>query len=218
MLYYEFCKIFINSFFIEQFRWQPLKIVSSLYGWPLWDCSKAPLNLDFPDYFYNYIWWATFANWNPNSVSVICGVTWCAFVHHLPCHKKGSDINCAKLWTFFCKFYVLSIKFSCTAPFTLLKLLQSWFHPSASSVFNPVKFKARFLFCDCLSLLFIDAHSVFCSVSYSRSFHPHYRYDQSHCVHLKVPQVGRFLLPLSLLPDLSDSMARNLLHISLQIS
>ena len=52
-----------------------------------------------------------------------------------PAIRKGSDRNnCIKLWTLFCKFYVLLIKFNRAAPFFLLKLLQSWFHPSASSV------------------------------------------------------------------------------------
>ena len=43
------------------------------------------------------------------------------------------------------------------------------------------------------------SHSVFCSVSHRRSFYCHYRHEQSHCVHLKVIQVGGFLLHLSLL-------------------
>ena len=84
--------------------------------------------------------------------------------------RNGFDINCIRLWTFFCKFYMLSIKFNYAAPFSLLKLLQIWFHLSASlfdpfvsflclrlfnisytcprHAFDPVKCKARFLFCD----------------------------------------------------------------------
>ena len=95
----------------------------------------------------------TFANWNPNSVSVIYA-TWFVFVHHLPFHKKGIWYKLRQALDIFCEFYVLSIKFNYAAPFSLLKLLQSWFHPSLSSVLDPVK--ARFLFCDCLSLLFIN--------------------------------------------------------------
>ena len=116
-----------------------------------------------------------------------------------PAIRKGSDVNCVKLWTFFCKFYLLSIKSSYAAPFSLLKLLQSWFHPSASSVFDPVKFKARFLFCDCLSLLFINTPLSILLRFSSSKFLPSLSSSQSHCVHLKVLQVGRFLLPLSLL-------------------
>ena len=33
---WEFSKIFKNTFFKEQFRWLPLKIVSSLFAWSLW--------------------------------------------------------------------------------------------------------------------------------------------------------------------------------------
>ena len=141
----------------------------------------------------------TFANWNPNSVSVICGVTWCTFVQHFPCHKKGIWYKLLQALDIFCKFYVLSIKFNYAAPFSLLKLLQSWFHPSASSVFDPVKFKARFLFCDCLSLLFINTPLSILLRFSSSKFLPSLSSSQSHCVHLKVLQVGRFFMPLSLL-------------------
>ena len=87
--------------------------------------------------------------------------------------RNEFDINYVKRWTFFCKFYILSIKFNYAASFSQLKL-QSWFHPSAGSfdlwatfllvflclrlfhisficpqeVFDPVKCKARFLFDD----------------------------------------------------------------------
>ena len=117
-----------------------------------------------------------------------------------PAIRKGSDRNnCIKLWTLFCKFYVLSIQFIRAAPFFLLKLLQSWFHPSASSVFDPAKFKARVCFATAFHCCLLIPHSVFCSVSHRQSFHPHYRHDQNHCVHLKVLQVSRFLLPLFIL-------------------
>ena len=72
----------------------------------------------------------TFVNWNRQSVSVICGVTW--FIIR-PTIWNKFDIVCIKLWAFFCKFYMLSIKFNYAAPFCLLKLFQSWFHPSARS-------------------------------------------------------------------------------------
>ena len=118
---------------------------------------------------------------------------------------------------------MLPIKFNYATPFFLLKPLQSWFHPLESS-FDPlgtfllvlcafacltflpfvhdtflIKWKARFLFCDCLSLLFVDTPLSVLQCFSSSSFHPHYRHGQSHCVHLKVIQVGGFLLLLSLL-------------------
>ena len=116
-----------------------------------------------------------------------------------PAIGKGSDVNCVKLWTFFCKFYLLSIKSSYAAPFSLLKLLQSWFHPSASSVFDPVKFKARFLFCDCLSLLFIDTPLSLLQCFSSSKFSPSLSSWPKTLRAFEVLQVGRFLLPLSLL-------------------
>ena len=96
--------------------------------------------------------------------------------------RKGSDINCVKLWTFFCKFYVLSTKFNYAAPFSLFhRPSVSSFDPLATfllvffvclwlfnissicprDVFDSVKCKARFLFFDCLSLLLIDANQCF---------------------------------------------------------
>ena len=60
--------------------------------------------------------------------------------------RNGFDINCIRLWTFFCKFYMLLIKFNYAAPFSLLKLLQIWFHPSASLFNTFVRFLClRFL-------------------------------------------------------------------------
>ena len=50
----------------------------------------------------------TLVNCNHNSVSVICGVTWCVFALLLSYHKNGFDINCVKPWIFFCKFYVIN--------------------------------------------------------------------------------------------------------------
>ena len=89
-----------------------------------------------------------------------------------PTIRNGFDINYVRLKTFLCKFYMLSIKFNYVPPFSLLKLLHSWFHPPVSLfdpfvsflclrlfnisstcpryVFDPVKCKARFLFCDAL--------------------------------------------------------------------
>ena len=120
---------------------------------------------------------------------------------------------------------MLSIKFNYAAPFSLLKLIQSSFYPSASS-FDPlatflvvfctfrcltflpfvrktflIKWNVKPDFCfatvfHCCSLI---PHSVFSSVSHRRSFHPHYRHDQSRSLHLKVLQFGCFRLPLSLL-------------------
>ena len=74
----------------------------------------------------------TFVKWNRKSVSVICRVTW--FIIR-PTIWNEFDIVCIKLWAFFFsfKFYMLSVKFNYAAPFSLLKLFQSWFHPSARS-------------------------------------------------------------------------------------
>ena len=162
--------------------------------------------------------------WNRKSVSVICRVTW--FIIR-PTIWNEFDIVCIKLsaFFFFCKFYMLSVKFNYAAPFSLLKLFQSWFHPSARSfdllatfllvflclrlfnissicsrdVFDPVKCKARDFFVAAFHCCLLISHSVFYSVSHRRSFYPHYCHEQSHCVHLKVLQVNSgFLLPLSL--------------------
>ena len=129
--------------------------------------TSTQMSLDVPDYFENLIWWVTwFVKWYGTSFNEICGLTWCIFVHHLPYHKNYTWYTYFKLWIFFRKFCMLSIKFNYAAPFFLLRLVQSCFHSSASSfdifsissrdVFDPVKCKALFLFCDCLSLSFID--------------------------------------------------------------
>ena len=71
-----------------------------------------------------------FVKWNRKSVSVICRVTW--FIIR-PTIWNEFDIVCIKLWAFFGKFYMLSIKFKYAAPFSLLKFFQSCFHPLARS-------------------------------------------------------------------------------------
>ena len=70
-----------------------------------------------------------------------------------PTIRIGFDIVCVKLWSYFCKFGMLSIKFNYAAPFSLLKLVQSSFYPSASS-FDPL---ATFLvvFCTFRCLTFL---------------------------------------------------------------
>ena len=120
-------------------------------------------------------------NCNHNSVSVICGVTWCVFALLLSHHKNGFDINCVKPWTFFCKFYVINkVQLRCSifsikassklVPFaspvsSFEAIFWLVFCASCFLAFlpfllemssDPVKFKARFSFCDCLLLLFID--------------------------------------------------------------
>ena len=122
-------------------------------------------------------------------MSIICGEMCCIFAHHLPYHKNGFNLNFVRLWTFFLHailhaFYMQLIKFSYEARFSLLKLLQSCFHPSASLFdsfvsfscrrlfsissiclrhdFDYVKCKARFLFCDGLHCHLLR---IFCSVS-----------------------------------------------------
>ena len=123
-------------------------------------------------------------NWDRNFVSIICGEMCCIFAHHLPYHKNGFNLNFVRFWTFFCmQFYMQSIKFSYEAQFSLLKLLQSCFHPSGSLFdsfvsfsclrlfsissiclrhdFDYVKCKAWFLFCDGLHCHLLR---IFCSV------------------------------------------------------
>ena len=205
----EFCKIFKNAFLQSNsggclWKWCHHNLADHFK-----DCSKVPLNLDFHDYF-----------WKLNLMSDICEVksqiNECNLqsnvVHHSPYHMKW-------IW------YSLPVKFNYAAPFSLLKLFQSWFHPSARSF----DLLATFLLVFCvfgyltflpfvretflilwnvkrgifLRLLFIavcwNLTQCFCSVSHRRSFSPHYRHEQSHCVHLKVLQASGFLLPLSLL-------------------
>ena len=165
----------------------------------------------------------TFANWNPNSVSVICGVTWYVFVHHLPCHKKGIWHKLRQALDIFMQILPAINKVHYTAPFSLLKLLQSWFHLSASSVFDPVKFKARFLFCDSLSLLFIDTPLSLLQCFLSSKFSPSLS-SWPKTLRAFESSSGWSFSPAFIrsqvfsFPDLSGSVARNLLHISLQIS
>ena len=124
--------------------------------------------------------------------------------------------------------------------FILLKLLQSWFHLSVSSfeplatfcflslrlfnissirprdVLDPVKCKARFLFCDCLSLLSIDTQ-CFALFLIFEAF-------TLISVYLKVRSSGWLFSPAFIPPEVFstpdfNSMAHlDLLHISLQIS
>ena len=61
----------------------------------------------------------TFINWNRNFVSIICGVTWCIFVHDLPYHNKWICYKLRQALDIFCKFYMLSI----TSSITLLRFL-----------------------------------------------------------------------------------------------
>ena len=219
----EFCKIFKNAY------------LQSSYGCYLWkwchhnlaehfeDCNKIPLNLDLHDYF-----------WKLNLMSDICEmkshISECNLqsnvVHHSPYHMKWIWYSLHQaLGIFFCKFYMLSVNVNYAAPFSLLKLLESWFHPSARSsdllatflsvfcVFGYLTFlpfvretflilwnvKRGVFFATAFNCCLLISHSVFCSVSHRRRFYPHYRNEQSHCVHLKVLQVSGFLLPLSLL-------------------
>ena len=57
--------------------------------------------------------------------------------------------------------------------------------------------KRGFCFATAFHCCLLIPQSVFCSVFHRRSFHPYYCHDHSHCVHLNVFQIGRFLLPLS---------------------
>ena len=77
--------------------------------------------------------------WKLNLMSDICEVksqiSECNLqsnvVHHLPYHMKW--IWCSLHQALGILFYMLSVKFNYAAPFSLLKLFQSWFHPSARS-------------------------------------------------------------------------------------
>ena len=97
--------------------------------------------------------------------------------------------------------HVINYKFNYAAPFSLSKLLQSWFYPSASlfdlfvsflclrlfsisftcpgHASDPVKCKAWFLFCDYLSLLFIEDVLLYFAVFriVEGVSHPHYCHD-----------------------------------------
>ena len=104
--------------------------------------------------------------------------------------RNGFHINWVKLWTFFWKFYMVSIKFKYAAPFSQLKLLQSSFLRQALLTFWQLFFILWYVRCDfCFANAFLccfsTPHSVFPSVSHRRSFHPYYRHDQSHWVRLK---------------------------------
>ena len=119
--------------------------------------------------------------------------------------RNGFDILCVKLWTFFCKFYVLSIRPSCCSMFpikTCSKLVPSIGVPVSiysRDAFDPLKCKTRFLFCDCLSLMFVDTPLSALQYFSSLTLLPLLSSWPRHCLHLKVFQVCRFLLPLSLL-------------------
>ena len=166
----------------------------------------------------------TFVKWNRKSVSVICRVTW--FIIR-PTIWNEFDIVCIKLWAFFFFLQILHaiskvqlccsifsakafsklvpslgevvwpfgnffVSFLCLRLFNISSIC-SW------DVFDPVKCKADF-FATAFHCCLLISHSLFCDVSHLRSFYPHYRHEQSHCVHLKVLQVNSgFLLPLSLL-------------------
>ena len=172
----------------------------------------------------------------------------CIFAHHLPYHKhkNGFNLNFVRFWTFFCmQFYMQSIKFSYEAQFSLLKLLQSCFHPSGSLFDSFVSFSCLRLF----SISSICLRHVFDSVKRKAQF---LFFDVLHCHLLRIfySVLQRFsslkLLP-SLLswrkplrafqsssgwqfspafippevfsyPDFSSYLAYDLLHISLQIS
>ena len=116
-------------------------------------------------------------------------------------------------------------KVQCCCSIFSIETSSSWFHPSGST-FDPLatfllvflafsfltflpfvhktflilwNVKDGFCFASPFQCSLLIPQSEFCCVSDRLSFYPHYRHDQSHCVHLKVLQVGRFLLPLSLL-------------------
>ena len=164
--------------------------------------------------------------WNRKSVSVICRVTW--FIIR-PTIWNEFDIVCIKLWAFFLLqiLHAISKVQLCCSIFsikTFSKLVPSFsevvwpfgnffvsflclrlFNISSicsRDVFDPVKCKARDFFATAFHCCLLKYHSVFCSVSHRRSFFPHYRHKQSHCVHLKVLRVSGFLLPLSLLKSI----------------
>ena len=161
--------------------------------------------------------------WNRKSVSIICRVSW--FIIR-PTMWNEFDIVCIKLWTFFfCKFYMLSVKFNYAAPFSLLKLFQSWLYPSARSF----DLLATFLWVFCafsyltfppfVSETFLIPWNVKRGIFWRLLFIAVYWY-LTHCfamflivevftlitvmskaiwVHLNVLQVSGLLLPLSLL-------------------
>ena len=101
---------------------------------------------------------------------------WYIFVHHLPCHKKEIWYKLRQSLGIFLQILSAINKVQLCCSILSIKTCSRLVSSLGELFFDPVKFKMRFLFCDCLSLLFIDTpHSVFCSVSHCPSFHPRYR-------------------------------------------
>ena len=176
----EFCRIFKNTS-EEQLQWLPLKIVS-LFTWTLWG-MYAP-ELGFPWLFWKLNLMNDICDlkcWNCNSVSIISEVSDVFLFIICPTIRNEFDINCTKLWTFFAVLHAINKVQLCYSIFSIKtssKLVPSvdqlvWpfgnffvtflclrlFKISSicsRDVIDPVKRKARFLFCDFLSLLFID--------------------------------------------------------------
>ena len=125
------------------------------------------------------------------------------------------DIVCIKLWAFFCccmqiLHAISKVQLCCSIPSikTFSKLVPSFsevvwpfgnffasflclrlFNISSicsRDVFDPVKCKARDFFAAAFHCCLLISDIVFWCVSHRRSFYPHYRHEQSHCVHLKV--------------------------------
>ena len=183
----EFCKIFKSTFLQSSSKGCLWKWCHHNLADHFEDCSKVPLNLDFHDCF-----------WKLNLMSNICEVksqiSKCNLqsnaIHHSPYQMTWIWYRLHQaLGIFFCKFYMLSIKFNYAASFSPLKLFKSWFHPSGEivwpfgnffvsflcfrlfnissicsrHVFDPVKWKVRDFFATAF-------HSVFCSVSHRQVF------------------------------------------------
>ena len=159
-------------------------------------------------------------NWNPNSVSnLICRVTWCIFIHHLPYHKKWIRYELRQALAIF-RFCMLSIKLVMLLHFILLKLLQSWarltlfgnflfvFCAFGCLTFLPFlhepflilgNVKRDFCFATAFHCCLLILHSVFCSLILEAFTLINVVTKVTACIWKFVLQVGCFLLPFSLL-------------------
>ena len=125
---------------------------------------------------------------------------WYIFVHHWPCHKKEIWYKLRQSLGIFLQILSAINKVQLCCSILSIKTCSRLVLSLGELFFDPVKFKMRFLFCDCLSLLFIDTPPLSLLQCFSLpKFSPSLSSSQNHCGHLKVLQVGRFLPPLSFL-------------------
>ena len=146
----EFCKIFKNTFLRSSSKGCLWKWCHHNLADHFEDCRKVPLNLDF---------------WKLNLMSDICElksqISECNLqsnvIHHSPYQMTWiwySLHQALDIFFFFLQILHAINKFNYAAPFSLLKLFQSWFHPSAEVVWPFGNFFVTFL---CLWLFHISS-------------------------------------------------------------